>query len=86
MVQPEPPERGSDARAVVVYNVARLALLVACLAVGWLSGLRGVVLLLAALLVSGLLSWFLLARQREAMAMAVDHRVRRRRAHRDEAR
>jgi hypothetical protein len=44
---------------------------------GYLAGLRSLVLLAAALLVSGLLSWFLLARQRAAMAEVVGGAVTR---------
>jgi hypothetical protein len=68
---------GSAARSVVAYNVGRLGLFVACAFLGYLAGLRGVVLLAAALLVSGVLSWFLLARQRAAMAEVVGAAVTR---------
>jgi hypothetical protein len=62
---------------VLVYNLWRLGLLVVCLGLGWLAGLRGAALIVAALLVSGLLSWFLLQRQRVAMGMAVERTVER---------
>lgn len=80
MESPRPTARPRDRHAVLVYNLGRLALLLACLALGWLAGLRGVLLLAAALLVSGLLSWFLLARQRVAMGAAVEHAVERTRS------
>jgi hypothetical protein len=43
--------------------------------IGWLAGLSGALLLIAALLVSGLLSWFVLRRQRIAMGSVVERRV-----------
>jgi hypothetical protein len=63
---------GSAARAVLRYNLARLGLLVGCGVLGYVAGLRGILLIVAALLVSGVLSWFLLARQRIAMGAAVE--------------
>jgi hypothetical protein len=68
--------RGAS-RAFLAYNGLRLGLLALCLGIGWLATLRGVVLLVAALAVSGVLSWFLLRRQREAMGMAVEQTVTR---------
>lgn len=69
--------QGSAARAVITYNLCRLGLFVACAALGAVAGLRGLVLIAAALLVSGVLSWFLLARQRAAMADVVGSAVTR---------
>jgi hypothetical protein len=69
--------QGSAARAVIGYNLGRLGLFVACCVLGYVAGLRGLVLLAAALLVSGVLSWFLLARQRAAMAEVVGTAVTR---------
>jgi hypothetical protein len=69
--------QGSAARSVVAYNVGRLGLFVACALLGYLAGLRGLLLLAAALLVSGVLAWFLLARQRAAMAEVVGGAVTR---------
>lgn len=68
---------GPAARAVLVYNGARLGLLVGCLVLGAVAGLRGFVLIVVALLVSGVLSWFLLGRQRVAMGSAVETAVQR---------
>jgi hypothetical protein len=68
---------GSAARSVVAYNLGRLGLFVGCAVLGYLAGLRGLPLLAAALLVSGVLSWFLLARQRAAMAEVVGGAVTR---------
>jgi hypothetical protein len=61
----------------LIYNLARLGLFVLCLGLGWLAGLRSVLLIVAALLVSGALSWFVLRPQREAMGVAVERTVER---------
>jgi hypothetical protein len=71
--------RGAS-RAFLVYNVLRLGLLVACVGLGWLATLRGPLLIVVALAVSGALSWFLLRPQRVAMGMAVEQTVERSRA------
>jgi hypothetical protein len=71
-------ERPGAARALLSYNVARLALLLAVLGVLYAVGLRGFPWLLAALLVSGLLSWFLLRPLRLAMGEGVERLVHRR--------
>lgn len=68
---------GSAARSVVAYNLGRLGLFVACAVLGYVAGLRGLALLAAALIVSGVLSWFLLDRQRAAMAEVVGDAVTR---------
>jgi len=62
-------------RALLVYNGWRLALFVACVGLLALAGLRSIALLIAALLTSGVLSYFLLDRQRRAMAEAVGDAV-----------
>ena len=69
------PDTPPGGRAAVVYTAMRLALFVGCLVVVFVIGLRGFVALLVALVGSGLLSLFLLARQRTAMSVAVDRRV-----------
>jgi len=69
-----------DGRAVAVYTAARVGLFVLCAVLGWVAGLSGPLLLIAALLVSGVLSWFLLGRQRVAMGNVVERRVGRMRA------
>jgi len=69
------PSGAGPARALLSYNLARGALLLACLGLGWLAGLRGLLLVVVALLVSGVLSWFLLARQRVNMGMAIERTV-----------
>lgn len=76
MTNAQPPGR-RDGRAVVVYTALRAVILAGCLGLGWLAGLTGPVLIVAALLVSGVLSWFLLQRPRQAMSGAVERRVTR---------
>lgn len=63
------------ARAVLVYNLWRLVLFAACLGLLALAGLRSIALLAASLLVSGVLSYFLLDRPRRAFAEAVGEAV-----------
>jgi hypothetical protein len=70
----------SAAKAVLVYNLARLALLGACLLIGWAAGLTGLWLIVAALAGSGVLSWFLLRKQRIGMGYAVEQTVEKGRA------
>jgi hypothetical protein len=62
---------------VLTYNVGRVGVFVVCLGLGWIAGLRSILLVVAALLVSGVLSWFVLRRQREAMGEAVERSVSR---------
>jgi hypothetical protein len=68
----------STGRAVLAYNVLRLGLLAAALGVFFLAGIRGFPLVLLSLLVSGVLSWFLLRRQRAVLADALAARTRQR--------
>jgi len=51
---------------VLTYTFARIALLAAVYGIGYLAGLRGVTLLVMAFLGSGLLSFVVLNRQRDA--------------------
>lgn len=68
---------GSGVRAVAVYTVARAALFAAVLVLLALLGFRGIVLLLLALVTSGVLSYVLLAPQRIAVARTVETRLER---------
>lgn len=70
----------SAAKAVLNYNLARLGLLAACLVIGWFAGLRNFALIVVAFLVSGVLSWFLLSRQRIGMGQAMERVITRGRA------
>lgn len=76
----KPAEVRGAGRAVAAYNLLRFALLAVCLGAGYLAGLRGIALIVGALLVSGVLSWFLLRQQRIRMGMAVERTVTRSRA------
>lgn len=64
-------------RSVIAYNLARFALLAVVAGVLYLLGARGLLLLGAAILISGLISFVLLSRLRDAMSAALDERVRR---------
>jgi hypothetical protein len=57
--------------SIIRYNLLRLVLLLLALGLGYLAGLRGLALIVGALLVSGVLSFFLLSRQRTEMAAAI---------------
>lgn len=64
---------------VLVYTSSRILLFVAATGVLYLLGARGLLLLLLALVVSGLLSFVLLSRQRDAVSGVVvqrSHRMR----------
>jgi Protein of unknown function (DUF4229) len=62
---------GPPTRAFLVYNAWRVALFSACAGLLALAGLRSIVLLAAALLISGVLSYFLLDKPRRALAEAL---------------
>jgi hypothetical protein len=68
-------------RSVLVYTAARLGIFLATAGVLWLTPMREapVFLLLAALLLSGLISYVLLSGQRDAMSAAVVSGIRERR-------
>ncbi|HTY71741.1 MAG TPA: DUF4229 domain-containing protein [Actinomycetes bacterium] len=59
------------------YTLARLGLVAVVAGLLWLVGLRGPVLLVLAFVVSGLVSYVILRRQRGALAETVDARARR---------
>lgn len=62
------------------YSLARLGMFIATAGVLWLVGVRGLLVPLIALIISGLLSYVLLSKQRDAVSMAVSGAVDRRRA------
>lgn len=68
----------------MAYTFARLGLFFATAGLLYLLQLRGLWLLLGAVLVSGLASYALLARQRDAMSSAVANRLERARHRIDE--
>jgi len=63
-------------RAALAYTSARVLLLVAALGVFYLIGARGLLLLVLAAAVSGLISFIVLSRQRDAMSGALFSWVR----------
>jgi hypothetical protein len=62
-------------RATFAYTIARILLFVVVLGVLYLVHVRGVLLLGLAVLVSGLISFFLLSRYRDAMSGAITARI-----------
>jgi NADH:ubiquinone oxidoreductase subunit 2 (subunit N) len=66
-------------RPVLLYTLARFAIFLATAGVLALVGARGVLLLLLSLLISGVVSFVLLSRQRDRMSSIVETGVRRQR-------
>jgi Protein of unknown function (DUF4229) len=62
-------------RTALTYTVSRLMLFVVVLLLLDLAGARGLLLIALALLISGLLSYVLLSRQRDAMAGSLGQRL-----------
>lgn len=62
-------------RSVIVYTLSRLALFAATAGVLFLVGARGFLLLALAVLVSGVVSFVLLSRQRDAVSNSVTERA-----------
>jgi Zn-dependent protease with chaperone function len=73
-------------KSAALYTAARVLIFVVLAGLGWLAGLRGFLLVLVALVVSVPLSYFFLARQREAFAADLERRVNDRRARREDLR
>lgn len=63
-------------RATLAYTASRILLFIAALLLAYLAGARGLLLVGLALLVSGIVSYVLLARQRERMAGSLSARLR----------
>ncbi|GAA4223708.1 hypothetical protein GCM10022254_01490 [Actinomadura meridiana] len=63
-------------RSIVLYTGARLTIFVVTAGVLALFGARGFLLLLLALLISGVVSYVLLSGQRDRMSSAVAHGAR----------
>ena len=59
------------------YTAVRLAIFLACLGVLYLVGMRGLLLFVVALVASGLLSYPLARRQRDAMVRSYQQNQRR---------
>jgi TctA family transporter len=60
----------------LAYSLARLSLFLAALLVLYLIGARGLLLVALALLVSGIVSFVVLSRQRDAMSSSLSARFR----------
>jgi hypothetical protein len=63
-------------RATISYTMMRLLLFVAVLIIVYFAGARGLLLVGLALVISGIVSFMVLSRQRDAMSGAVASRVR----------
>ncbi|GAA2115054.1 DUF4229 domain-containing protein [Actinomadura alba] len=73
-------------RSVLAYSAARAVLFLVTAGVLYLLGARGLLLLALAVLVSGLVSFVLLARRRDAMSAVVSENIRDKRRRFEEAR
>ena len=62
-------------RATLAYSSARLLLLVVVLGLLYLIGARGLLLVGLALVISGVISFVVLSRQRDAMSGAITSRI-----------
>jgi hypothetical protein len=71
-------------RATLAYTSARILLFVAALGVLYLAGARRLLLVGLALVVSGIVSFIVLSRQRDAMSGAIVGRLRHFRSRLDE--
>jgi hypothetical protein len=71
-------------RATLAYTSARILLFVAALGVLYLAGARRLLLVGLALVVSGIVSFVVLSRQRDAMSGAIVGRLRQFRGRLDE--
>jgi TctA family transporter len=69
-------------RATLAYTSARIVLLVVSAVLLYLAGARGLLLLALAFVVSGILSFVLLSRQRDVMSGALMARLKNRRPRR----
>ena len=63
-------------RPALAYSLARLGLFLAVLLLLYLVGARGLLLVALALLVSGIISFVVLSRQRDAMSSSLSARFR----------
>jgi Mn2+/Fe2+ NRAMP family transporter len=63
-------------RPTLAYTSARILLFVAALGVLYLAGARGALLLGLAIIISGVVSFIVLSRQRDQMSGALANRIR----------
>ena len=62
-------------RSTIAYTTARILLFVVATVLLYLVGARGILLLAAAVLVSGIVSYVVLSRQRDKMSAAINSRL-----------
>ncbi len=62
-------------RSTIAYTTARILLFVVVTGLLYLAGAQGLLLLGLALLISGIISYVLLSRQRDAMSSAITSRL-----------
>lgn len=72
-------------RPVFAYTAARIVLFAAALGIVYLAGARGLLALAIAVVISGLASFVLLSRQRDAMSGVLVSRIRASRQQRETA-
>ncbi|MFL6241109.1 MAG: DUF4229 domain-containing protein [Actinomycetes bacterium] len=77
--EPGPPSTPNFWRAFLIYTGSRIGLFVLLLGLLYGIGVRGLIVYLVALVLSGGLSYFLLERQRSTFGVALQQRVERRR-------
>jgi hypothetical protein len=73
-------------KSAAVYTAGRVLVFLVLAGLGWLAGLRGFLLVTAALLLSIPISYFFLARQRNALAADVERKVTDRRTRHEDLR
>jgi hypothetical protein len=62
-------------RSTIAYTTARILLFVVVTGLLYLAGARGLLLLGAAVLISGIISYVVLSRQRDAMSSVITSRL-----------
>jgi Protein of unknown function (DUF4229) len=73
-------------KSAAIYTAGRVVIFAVLAGLLWLVGLRGFPLVIAALVLSIPASYFLLARQRDALAADVERKVTRRQSRRQDLR
>jgi Protein of unknown function (DUF4229) len=73
-------------KSAAIYTAGRVVIFAVLAGLLWLAGLRGFLLVVAALVLSIPASYFLLARQRNALAADVERKVTQRQSRRQDLR
>jgi hypothetical protein len=73
-------------KSAAIYTAGRVLVFAVLAGLLWLVGLRGFLLVIAALVLSVPVSYFLLARQRDALAADVERKVTNRQSRREDLR